>query len=100
MEKGGFCLGSDGVEVDDIFSDLRWRGLIHQATEEDLAFARWLGERPDAAQFAVRSLALLGDRALRQELAHAGIERSRSYDDHAYGRASLATILGQKRLLK
>jgi tyrosyl-tRNA synthetase len=30
----------------DILSDLRWRGLIHQTTEEETALARWLGERP------------------------------------------------------
>jgi tyrosyl-tRNA synthetase len=30
----------------DIISDLRWRGLIHQTTEEEPALARWLGERP------------------------------------------------------
>jgi glycosyltransferase involved in cell wall biosynthesis len=57
------------------------------------SYDRWLNERPDAAQFAVRSLALLGDQGLRRELARAGIERSRAQDDHAYGRASLATIL-------
>jgi tyrosyl-tRNA synthetase len=30
----------------DIISNLRWRGLIHQATEEEQALARWLAERP------------------------------------------------------
>jgi tyrosyl-tRNA synthetase len=30
----------------DIISDLRWRGLIHQTTDEEPALARWLGERP------------------------------------------------------
>lgn len=63
-------------------------------------YDRWLGERPDAAQFAVRSLALLADSGLRRQLAVAGIERARAYDDHAYCRASLATILAQKRRLK
>jgi tyrosyl-tRNA synthetase len=29
----------------DIISDLRWRGLIHQTTEEEPALARWLGDR-------------------------------------------------------
>jgi tyrosyl-tRNA synthetase len=29
----------------DIISNLRWRGLIHQTTEEEPALARWLGER-------------------------------------------------------
>jgi tyrosyl-tRNA synthetase len=30
----------------DILSDLRWRGLIHQTTEQESALARWLAERP------------------------------------------------------
>jgi tyrosyl-tRNA synthetase len=34
------------VPLVDIISDLRWRGLIHQTTEEEPALARWLGERP------------------------------------------------------
>jgi glycosyltransferase involved in cell wall biosynthesis len=59
-------------------------------------YDRWLGERPDAAQFAVRSLALLADRDLRRELSQAGIQRSRAYDDHVYGSASVATIRGVK----
>jgi tyrosyl-tRNA synthetase len=31
--------------LQDIISDLRWRGLIHQTTEEEPALARWLLER-------------------------------------------------------
>jgi glycosyltransferase involved in cell wall biosynthesis len=56
----------------------------------------WVGERPDAAEFAARSLALLADEDLRRKLASAGCARLRAYDDHAYGRASLATILAVK----
>jgi len=32
--------------LNDIIADLRWRGLIHQTTEEESALARWLLERP------------------------------------------------------
>jgi tyrosyl-tRNA synthetase len=32
--------------VTDIIADLRWRGLIHQTTEDEAALARWLLERP------------------------------------------------------
>jgi glycosyltransferase involved in cell wall biosynthesis len=63
-------------------------------------YGRWLGERPDPAQFAVRTLALLADAGLRQEIARAGIAQSSAFNDHAYRRASLATIMAQKRRLK
>jgi tyrosyl-tRNA synthetase len=32
--------------LQDIIADLRWRGLIHQTTEEESALAKWLLERP------------------------------------------------------
>jgi tyrosyl-tRNA synthetase len=32
--------------MNDIIADLRWRGLIHQTTEEESALAKWLVERP------------------------------------------------------
>ncbi len=32
----------------DIIADLRWRGLIHQTTDEESALAKWLLERPRA----------------------------------------------------
>ena len=32
--------------MNDIIADLRWRGLIHQTTEEEPALARWLLEQP------------------------------------------------------
>ena len=32
--------------LNNIVADLRWRGLIHQTTEEEPALARWLLERP------------------------------------------------------
>jgi tyrosyl-tRNA synthetase len=32
--------------VNDIIADLRWRGLIHQTTEDEAALARWLLDRP------------------------------------------------------
>ncbi len=30
----------------DIIADLRWRGLIHQTTEDEAALAKWLDEKP------------------------------------------------------
>jgi tyrosyl-tRNA synthetase len=32
--------------LNDIISDLRWRGLIQQTTQDEVALARWLAERP------------------------------------------------------
>jgi glycosyltransferase involved in cell wall biosynthesis len=64
------------------------------------AYERWLTESPVASELAERVLALLADDAARQELSAAGIATAPAYDDRAYGRASAATILVQKRWLK
>ena len=64
------------------------------------AYERWLAPRPEAGELASRALELLASDDARRELASAGIESSRACDDRAYARASLATILAQKRRLR
>jgi glycosyltransferase involved in cell wall biosynthesis len=59
-------------------------------------YDRWLSERPDAAEFAARSLALLANEDFRRELANQDSACSCVYDHESYGRASLATILAVK----
>ena len=56
------------------------------------AYERWLANRPDAADFADRALALLADETTRAELARLGAENARRYDDRAYAKATVATI--------
>jgi glycosyltransferase involved in cell wall biosynthesis len=64
------------------------------------AYQPWLPERPGPAELAARALALLADASLRRDLAQAGIAHAASVDDREYARATLATILAQKRQLK
>ena len=64
------------------------------------AYGPWLLERPDPAELADRSLALLADRRQRHELALAGVAHAPSVDDREYARATLETILAQNRRLK
>jgi glycosyltransferase involved in cell wall biosynthesis len=63
-------------------------------------YERWLSDRPVAAELAARALELLGDERARRELSLAGIENAVRHDDREYGRATVATILAQKRRLK
>ena len=60
----------------------------------------WLVERPDPTELASRSLALLANAGLRDDLARAGVAHAASVDDREYARATLETILAQKRRLK
>jgi glycosyltransferase involved in cell wall biosynthesis len=64
------------------------------------AYRPWLLDRPDPVELADRSLALLADDHLRHELALAGVAHASSVDDREYARATLETILAQKRRLK
>jgi glycosyltransferase involved in cell wall biosynthesis len=64
------------------------------------AYEPWLLERPDPAALAGRSLALLADAELRRELARAGVAHAGAVDDREYARATVETILAQKRRLK
>jgi glycosyltransferase involved in cell wall biosynthesis len=64
------------------------------------AYQPWLLERPDPAELARSSLALLADHDLRRDLASAGAAYSGAIDDREYARATLATILAQKRRLR
>jgi glycosyltransferase involved in cell wall biosynthesis len=63
-------------------------------------YGPWVADRPLADDLAERVLALLADAAARRGLSAAGIANASAYDDRAYGRASAATILVQKRWLK
>jgi glycosyltransferase involved in cell wall biosynthesis len=63
-------------------------------------YERWLAARPDAEVLSRHVLELLASGEARHELAAAGIASSRACDDRAYARASVATILLQKRRLK
>jgi hypothetical protein len=67
------------------------------------AYERWLAERPTPDDLAERALALLADAKARSELALAGAESVRRYDDRAYANATIALIAAvaaQKRRLK
>jgi glycosyltransferase involved in cell wall biosynthesis len=63
-------------------------------------YAPWLLDRPDPALFAQKALELLGDEAVRGELAGAAVASIRSFDDAAYARGTLRLVERQKRRLR
>lgn len=56
----------------------------------------WLADRPDPEPLAARALALLEDGSGAREMAFAAAEHARAFDDAAYKRACVATILSRK----
>lgn len=61
------------------------------------AYAPWLLERPDAADFAARALELLADASTRRALGAAGAATVAAYDERAYMAGTLDLIAAQKR---
>lgn len=53
----------------------------------------WLTDRPDGAEFAAKTLALLADEPTRRQLGLAGIANIAAYDRQHYVDAAVATIL-------
>jgi glycosyltransferase involved in cell wall biosynthesis len=64
------------------------------------AYAPWLLDRPEPAAMAARALALLGDAALRAQLAAAAAESVTAFDDRAYGEGTKRLLAAQNRRLK
>jgi glycosyltransferase involved in cell wall biosynthesis len=63
-------------------------------------YARWILERPDAAQFATSALTLLDDAVLRGELGAAGAASIASFNERAYVAGTLDLLAAQKRRVK
>lgn len=61
------------------------------------SYAPWLLDRPDAAAFAEKTLALLDDADLRGRLAEAGAASVAGLDDERYVRATVALMLERAR---
>lgn len=56
------------------------------------AYAPWLLDRPDAAAFAERALALLADAATRRELAAAALASVPAFDERSYAEGTLRLV--------
>jgi glycosyltransferase involved in cell wall biosynthesis len=63
-------------------------------------YAPWVLDEPAAEAFGEKVNELLADPGMRQRLAAAAAESVRKFDDSSYVRATVATILAQKRRLK
>jgi glycosyltransferase involved in cell wall biosynthesis len=57
----------------------------------------WLLDEPQSGAFAAKAVALLDDAAARKDLAAAGVAHAARFDRESYVRATLRTILDQKR---
>jgi glycosyltransferase involved in cell wall biosynthesis len=61
------------------------------------AYRDWLVDEPLSGAFAAKTVALLDDTAARRDLAAAGVASVASFDQAGYVRATVRTILDQKR---
>jgi glycosyltransferase involved in cell wall biosynthesis len=64
------------------------------------AYGPWLLDIPDPARLAAQTLVLLADEGARHALGAAGAGHAAGQDQDAYARATVATLLAQKRRLK